>query len=221
MGFFDGLFTSAADAEKNKRTLQRKAKRAVERRIEDLGEKAAQLEKERNKLWNTARDQMISGQKSAAAATLKFYKSNMVRGQHIEKMRLYSQNQLDSLTNASDMQALSGALSDLAVAMNIDPDKFQDVMDQMDDKGADVREITKLMDSAFNREMARLDNESAQDAGEEDDALMTALMNEVNGSLAVPGALSSTAEAAPAATAAPAEINAGRDALKKLMEGNK
>ena len=221
MGFFDGIFTSAADAEKNKRTLQRKAKRAVERRIEDLGEKAAQLEKERNKLWNTARDQMISGQKSAAAATLKFYKSNMVRGQHIEKMRLYSQNQLDSLTNASDMQALSGALSDLAVAMNIDPDKFQDVMDQMDDKGADVREITKLMDSAFNREMARLDNESAQDAGEEDDALMTALMNEVNGSLAVPGALSSTAEAAPAATAAPAEINAGRDALKKLMEGNK
>ena len=220
MGFFDGLFTSAADAEKNKRTLQRKAKRAVERRIEDLGEKAAQLEKERNKLWNTARDQMISGQKSAAAATLKFYKSNMVRGQHIEKMRLYSQNQLDSLTNASDMQALSGALSDLAVAMNIDPDKFQDVMDQMDDKGADVREITKLMDSAFNREMARLDNESAQDAGEEDDALMTALMNEVNGSLAVPGALSSTAEAAPAA-AAPADINAGRDALKKLMEGNK
>lgn len=221
MGFFDGIFTSAADAEKNKRTLQRKAKRAVERRIEDLGEKAAQLEKERNKLWNTARDQMISGQKSAAAATLKFYKSNMVRGQHIEKMRLYSQNQLDSLTNASDMQALSGALSDLAVAMNIDPDKFQDVMDQMDDKGADVREITKLMDSAFNREMARLDNESAQNAGEEDDALMTALMNEVNGSLAVPGALSSTAEAAPAATAAPADINAGRDALKKLMEGNK
>ena len=221
MGFFDGLFTSAADAEKNKRTLQRKAKRAVERRIDDLGEKAAQLEKERNKLWNTARDQMISGQKSAAAATLKFYKSNMVRGQHIEKMRLYSQNQLDSLTNASDMQALSGALADLAVAMNIDPDKFQDVMDQMDDKGADVREITKLMDSAFNREMARLDNESAQDAGEEDDALMTALMNEVNGSLAVPGALSSTAEAAPAATAAPADINAGRDALKKLMEGNK
>ena len=220
MGFFDGLFTSAADAEKNKRTLQRKAKRAVERRIEDLCEKAAQLEKERNKLWNTARDQMISGQKSAAAATLKFYKSNMVRGQHIEKMRLYSQNQLDSLTNASDLQALSGALSDLAVAMNIDPDKFQDVMDQMDDKGADVREITKLMDSAFNREMARLDNESAQDAGEEDDALMTALMNEVNGSLAVPGALSSTAEAAPAA-AAPADINAGRDALKKLMEGNK
>ena len=223
MGIFDGLFTSAADEAKNKRTRQRRATRAVERVIENLQDKSKALEKERTKLWNTAREQMISGQKSAAASTLKIYKSKLVMGERVEKQLLLSQHHLDSITTASDMQQISGTLAELAAVMNVDPDTVQESIDAVDDRTADVQDVVKIMDQAFARDMARLDRDAEQEEGESEDALMTALMNEVNGSLTVPGSLSSAVEeSAPGSTnAAAADINAGRDTLKKLLDGNK
>ncbi|MBO5791418.1 MAG: hypothetical protein J6S54_02980 [Lentisphaeria bacterium] len=224
MGIFDGLFTSAADEAKIKRARQRRATRAVERVIENLQDKSKSLERERTKLWNTAREQMISGQKSAASSTLKIYKSKLVMGERVEKQLLLSQHHLDSITTASDMQQISGALAELATVMNVDPDVVQDSIDSLDDKSADVQDVVKIMDQAFARDMARLDRDAEQDEAESEDALMTALMNEVNGSLVVPGSLGSVAEeSAPVNTNAAAadDINAGRDTLKKLLDGNK
>ena len=222
MGIFDGLFTSAADEAKIKRTRQRKAVRAVERVIENLQDKSRMLEKERTKLWNTAREQMISGQKAAAASTLKIYKSKLVLGERVEKQLLLSQHHLDSITTAGDMQQISGTLAELATVMNIDPDAVQDSIDTVDDKTADVQDVVKIIDQAFNRDMAKLDRDAEQGSEESEDALMTALMNEVNGSLSVPGGLSSVADTpASAEKSAPADINAGRDTLKKLLDGNK
>jgi hypothetical protein len=108
--------------------------------------------------------------------------------------------------------------------MNVDPDVVQDSIDSLDDKSADVQDVVKIMDQAFARDMARLDRDAEQDEAESEDALMTALMNEVNGSLVVPGSLGSVAEeSAPVNTNAAAadDINAGRDTLKKLLDGNK
>ena len=222
MGIFDGLFTSAADEAKTKRTRQRKAVRAEERVIENLQDKSRMLEKERTKLWNTAREQMISGQKAAAASTLKIYKSKLVMGERVEKQLLLSQHHLDSITTAGDMQQISGTLAELATVMNIDPDAVQDSIDTVDDKTADVQDVVKIIDQAFNRDMAKLDRDAEQGSEESEDALMTALMNEVNGSLSVPGGLSSVADTpASAEKSAPADINAGRDTLKKLLDGNK
>jgi hypothetical protein len=194
----------------------------VERVIDNLQEKATGLEKERTKLWNTAREQMLSGQKSAAGATLKVYKSKMVMGQRVERQLLLSQHHLDTITSASDMQQVSGALAGLATIMNVDPDAVQATMDELEDKNADVQDVSKIMDRAFERDMAKLDRDAENGMNETEDELMQALMAEVNGSLSVSAPLSSAAPetAAPVSNAA-ADINAGRDALKKLMEGNK
>ena len=218
MGIFDGLFTSAESEAKEKRMKQRRAVRTVERVIDNLTEKSAGLEKERTKLWEKAREQMLSGQKTAAAATLKVYKSKMVMGQRVERQLLLSQHNLDTITSASDMQQISTALASLATAMNVDPDAVQLTMDELEEKNDDIRDVTRIMDRAFDRDMAKLDHDAENSQDETEDELMKALMEEVNGALAVPESAASAAEA-PAAAAA--DINAGRDALKKLMEGNR
>ncbi|MBQ9755714.1 MAG: hypothetical protein IJV93_13315 [Lentisphaeria bacterium] len=217
MGIFDGLFTSAESEAKEKRMKQRRAVRTVERVIENLTEKSAGLEKERTKLWEKAREQMLSGQKTAAAATLKVYKSKMVMGQRVERQLLLSQHNLDTITSASDMQQISTALASLATAMNVDPDAVQLTMDELEEKNDDIRDVTRIMDRAFDRDMAKLDHDAENSQDETEDELMKALMEEVNGALAVPESAASAAEA----PAAAADINAGRDALKKLMEGNR
>ena len=218
MGILDGLFTNAESKIKEERTKQRRAIRTVERVIDNLTEKSAGLEKERTKLWATAREQMLSGQKTAAAATLKVYKSKMVMGQRVERQLLLSQHNLDTITSASDMQQISTALASLATAMNVDPDAVQLTMDELEEKNDDIRDVTRIMDRAFDRDMAKLDHDAENSQDETEDELMKALMEEVNGALAVP---ESVAPAAEAPAAAAADINAGRDALKKLMEGNR
>ena len=160
---------------------------------------------------------MLSGQKTAAAATLKVYKSKMVMGQRVERQLLLSQHNLDTITSASDMQQISTALASLATAMNVDPDAVQLTMDELEEKNDDIRDVTRIMDRAFDRDMAKLDHDAENSQDETEDELMKALMEEVNGALAVPESAASAAEA----PAAAADINAGRDALKKLMEGNR
>lgn len=220
MGIFDGLFTNAESKIKEERMKQRRAIRTVERVIDNLTEKSAGLEKERTKLWATAREQMLSGQKSAAATTLKIYKSKMVMSQRVERQLLLSKHNLDTITSANDMQQVSASLASLATTMNVDPDAVQMTMDELEDRNEDIRDVNKIMDSAFARDMAKLDLDAANGMDDTEDELMKALMDEVNGSLTMSAPASPAVEEAPAAAVPATDINAGRDKLKKLMEGN-
>ena len=104
--------------------------------------------------------------------------------------------------------------------MNVDPDAVQMTMDELEDRNEDIRDVNKIMDSAFARDMAKLDLDAANGMDDTEDELMKALMDEVNGSLTMSAPASPAVEEAPAAAVPATDINAGRDKLKKLMEGN-
>ncbi|MBQ9755202.1 MAG: hypothetical protein IJV93_10710 [Lentisphaeria bacterium] len=189
MGLLSNFFMSASEKDKLEKTKMRRVTRCVERVIEGLEEKSALLNKECSTLWTRAREQLISGQKSEAAATLRFYKSKNVLGRRVEQQLTLVRHRYDTITGASDMQTMAGALSELARTMGVDVDALEYSMEQVADAAMDSSDVNKSINAIFERDMAKLDRDLA--AGEiSDDELMKALEEEVaaagnsNGSIA-------------------------------------
>ena len=189
MGLLSNFFMSASEKDKLEKTKMRRVTRSVERVIEGLEEKSALLNKECSTLWTRAREQLISGQKSEAAATLRFYKSKNVLGRRVEQQLTLVRHRYDTITGASDMQTMAGALSELARTMGVDVDALEYSMEQVADAAMDSSDVNKSINAIFERDMAKLDRDLA--AGEiSDDELMKALEEEVaaagnsNGSIA-------------------------------------
>ena len=137
----------------------------------------------------------MSGQKSEAAATLRFYKSKNMMGRRVEQQLMMVRHRYDTITGAADMQSMAGALNGLAQTLGVDVDALEDSMEQIADAGMDCSEVNKSLDSMFERDMAKLDRELA--AGESgDDELMKALEQEISGGSTgvVPDAISSGQE---------------------------
>lgn len=189
MGLLSNFFMSASEKDKLEKTKMRRVTRCVERVIEGLEEKSALLNKECSTLWTRAREQLISGQKSEAAATLRFYKSKNVLGRRVEQQLTLVRHRYDTITGASDMQTMAGALSELARTMGVDVDALEYSMEQVADAAMDSSDVNKSINAIFERDMAKLDRDLA--AGEISDyELMKALEEEVaaagnsNGSIA-------------------------------------
>lgn len=178
MGLLSNFFMSASEKDKLEKTKMRRVTRCVERVIEGLEEKSALLNKECSTLWTRAREQLISGQKSEAAATLRFYKSKNVLGRRVEQQLTLVRHRYDTITGASDMQTMAGALSELARTMGVDVDALEYSMEQVADAAMDSSDVNKSINAIFERDMAKLDRDLA--AGEiSDDELMKALEEEV------------------------------------------
>ena len=195
MGLLSNFFMSASEKEKLEKMKLRRVTRGVERVIEGLQDKSALLNKECTALWNKAREQLMSGQKSEAAATLRFYKSKNMMGRRVEQQLMMVRHRYDTITGAADMQSMAGALNGLAQTRGVDVDALEDSMEQIADAGMDCNEVNKSLDSMFERDMAKLDRELA--AGESgDDELMKALEQEISGGSTgvVPDAISSGQE---------------------------
>ncbi|MBR7138736.1 MAG: hypothetical protein IKD44_04260 [Lentisphaeria bacterium] len=210
------LFKSSKDTADEKRRAERRAKRKAEQAIENLQDKNSALTKECNQLWEKARQQLMSGQKAAAAATLKIYKSKLAMATRNEKQFIMARHQTDIMNNAAMMNELSGALKDLAVISNIDPDAVAENMENIDAANDDINEANRIMEKSYDRSMAKLDkdlDEAADTVG--DDELMKVLESETAGTVMGPRVTEATGEI-PTAD----EINSGRDNLNKLLNNN-
>ena len=215
MGLFD-IFTSKKKADQEAKRTKNRAERRAERVIDDMQYRQKNLEKECSKLWEKARQQLMSGQKSAAAATLSIYKSKLAMANRNERQYIMARHQADIMTNAAMMQGVAGALQELAEVSNVDPDAVAEQMDKIDEVNDDISETNKIMEKSYERSMAKLDKD-LEDASDMvgDDELMKILETETAGS--VMGAhVTESSDKVPTA----AEINSGRDNLKKLLNNN-
>ena len=212
MGFFD-LFKSKADADKESKRQRRRTERNAERAVENIQEKNSALVKECNQLWEKARKELLSGQKSAAAVTLKHYKAKMVMVSRNERTFIMARNNMDMMNNAALMQEMGSALKDLAVVSNVDPDRMAENMDAIDDVTDDVRETNRLMEKGYERSIAQIDKDlenSADLIG--DDELMKVLETETAGAILGPKVAEENS-----GIPTEADINSGRDTLNRLL----
>lgn len=179
MGILSSIFMSKSEKEKLEKINRRRTTRGVERVIENLEDKFDRLNKECAILWNTARQQLLSGQKSEAIATLRSYKAKTVMGRRVDHQLTMTRFRYEAIVGAADMQQVMSALNDLAVNTNVDVDMLEETMETVDDAAGDNSEVCKIIDRAFQRDMAKLDRELENAGGDDDDELMKSLEQEV------------------------------------------
>ena len=208
MGILSSIFMSKSEKKNLEKLNKRRIVRGVERVIENLEDKSSRLNKECNSLWDKARQQLLSGQKSEAAATLRFYKAKSVMSKRIDHQLTLTRYRYDAIVGAADMQQVMGALQELAANTNVDVDGLEDTMEQVDEAAADNNEVCKIIDSAFQRDMAKLDRD-LEGAGEgEEDELLKALEQEIaTGPAAGNGENNS--------------ITSGQERLRSMLDGKK
>ena len=212
MGVF-GIFVGKKEAARIARRTRNRAESRAEDAIEGIHSRQKSLDKECAKLWEKARQQLLSGQKAAAAATLRIYKSKQAMANSNERQYIMARHQADIMTNASMMQNVATVLKNLAEVSNVDPDSLAEEMETVAEVSDDIRETGKIMEKSYERSMAKLDREledSSDMVG--DDELMKILETETAGSVMGAHVTESSGKVPTVA-----EINSGRDNLNKLI----
>ena len=196
MGILSRFIMSKRKKEELEKINRRRIKRGVERVIENLEDKFDRLNKESSILWNKARQQLLSGQKSEALATLRSYKAKTVMGRRVDHQLTMTRYRYDAIVGAADMQEVMGALNDLAANTNVDVDILEDTMEKVENAASDNNDVCKIIDRAFQRDMAKLDRELENAGGDDDDELMKSLEQEVaaDGKRKVDGTITSGQE---------------------------
>lgn len=212
MGLFS-IFVGKKEAARMAKRARNRAVRCAENAIEDVHYRQKSLDKECSKLWEKAHQQLISGQKAAAAATLRIYKSKLAMANRNERQYIMARHQADIMTNAAMMQNMATVLRDLAEVSNVDPESLAEEMETVAEVSDDIRETGKIMEKSYERSMAKLERE-LEDSNDMvgDDELMKILETETAGSVMGAHVTESSGKVPTVA-----EINSGRDNLNKLM----
>lgn len=204
MGIFGNFFMSESEKAKLEQMNKKRVVRGVERLLENLENRSIILNKESSVLWDKARKELLSGQKTEASNTLRIYKAKQVMARRNDHSLMVMRSRYDAIVGASDMQEVMGALNELAGSTNLDVDQMEENMDGVDAAVSDTRDVTKAIDAAFQRDMTRLDLElSSAENGEEDD-LMKLLEQEVS-----------------AGAATGAGVTSGQERLRNMLNGKK
>ena len=216
MGLAD-LFKSTKEKEREKKREQRAKEREVENAIERSNDRIKELEKERTAAWEKARTALVNGHKTEAARLVQTYKALGVQISKIERQKTFARNQLDRIAGAADMQNVSKALSELVRVMNLDPDEFEENLDNVEAVSGDIKDMDRAMNKAFEKDQERMISEADAEKENtiEDAELMAALENE-----AAAGVLGDKVAdiAASGKESTLDDINAGRDRLKALLD---
>ncbi len=218
MGLLD-LFKSTKELERERKREQRAKEREVERVIDRNADRIKDLEKERLKTWEEARLQLQKGNRAGAEKLVMQWKAQGVDISRFEKQNAYAKNQLYKIQGAADLQTVGKALEGLVNIMNLSPEEFEESVAAVDEVTDDIKDMNKAMNKAYEKDQAQTMRDAETEAGSlVDDQLMATLEQEAAAGVVGEGKM---AVEAPANRAAPEDINAGRDRLKKLLEEQK
>ena len=149
---FSDLFKSKKEIEKEKRKAQRAEERKVERAIDNNNDRIGELKKEQKTAWEQARLQLQQGNRPAAERLLMQYKAIGVNIAKFEKQMTWAKNQLNTIRGAVDTKTTAEALKNLAGQVELSPEDVAEDIAAVDDIGADIKDIGKEMDKAFEKD---------------------------------------------------------------------
>ena len=213
---FSDLFKSKKEIEKEKRKAQRAEERKVERAIDNNNDRIGELKKEQKTAWEQARLQLQQGNRPAAERLLMQYKAIGVNIAKFEKQMTWAKNQLNTIRGAVDTKTTAEALKNLAGQVELSPEDVAEDIAAVDDIGADIKDIGKEMDKAFEKDQKNVLAEAQADVTSlDDDPLMAALEQEA--AVEITGERKAV-EGMGQPSARLDDINAGRDRLNALLK---
>lgn len=152
MGLRD-LFKSEREIQKEKERERRKAIREAERASDSVKDKINDLKAERDKAWNEARAYLRDGQKAAAQRCLQTVQAHEIMMGKLERKSWVFNQYITKMGMAKTDQDFAAALGTLNSVLNVDPDKIEDVLIDVDDTLAEQGEIDKIWDKQYTAEM--------------------------------------------------------------------
>lgn len=147
------LFKSAKQKEKEKRRERRQATRRAEMALDDVKEKLKELDRDGKKAWEQAREALQSGRKAAAQRGLTAYRAKQVLASKWDQKRFVFEQKLTDMEMATTDKALVDALRVLATVVDIDPEKVDDVLLEVDTKSREQGEVDRLWQKEYRQQM--------------------------------------------------------------------
>ena len=212
------LFKSDHERERDKEKKRRKAFRDAEKSVDLVKERISKLKRERDKSWAEARQYLGDGQKAASQRGLQTCRANEMLISKLEMKRWVFEQILSKMELAKSDQDFANALSAINTVVEIDPERVDDVLSEVDGKLGEQVDTDKIWERMYGKEMEGVENKMT-DAVPSMEELEKQLEDEVAAELG--GAKRSTRKAkAKEQPELSEEIGDARKRLKKLMEGD-
>lgn len=152
-GMFGDLFKSDRDKSMEKRRKERRAFRRANRAVETVKDKISALKKKRDSAWQEARQYMKSGNKLAAKRSLQTCRANEVLISKLEVKKWTFDQLITKLELAKTDNEFAGALNGISAVVDINPEKVDDVLGEIQVKLGDQVDIERIWDDAYKEEM--------------------------------------------------------------------
>ena len=184
MGMFD-IFKSAKKSNKNNNSHAQD--RALQRSLDNLGDKIQNLEKEKAKIWQAAKLKTAQGLKQDAARLLQQYKQKDVMVARLNRQLTFIEHKRTEIDVAVTTAGAIGSLRGMVDANSdcFDAEKMDEMMKAIENCSADIQDMNKSMDRAFvkqDEQLSRMYEEAASNMDADDD-LMAMLEAEVAGEI--------------------------------------
>lgn len=150
---FSNLFKTKAEREKEIRRRQRRAFTKAEDAIDTVNASIAEMTNDKRKAWEEAKKAAAVGNKAAAMLSLQKYRASEVMIYQLEKRKWVFQNYITRLKMLDVNNVFASAMNALTDVINVDVDAVIESVEGIDDKLADGKELDKIWESQFSKEM--------------------------------------------------------------------
>ncbi len=175
---FSSLFMSKGERDKEIRRRQRRAFTKAEDAIDTVNASIAEMTADKNKAWEEAKQAAAAGNKSAAMLSVQKFRAAEVLIYQLEKRKWVFQNYITRLKMLDVNNVFATAMNALNDVINVDVDLVIDSLEGIDDKLDDGKQLDKIWESQFGKEMNGMSVKDT-DLIPDVDSLMTTLQDEV------------------------------------------
>ena len=152
MGLKD-LFKSDKERQRELEKNRRRAFREADNALDSVKDRGRKLQAERDKQWAQAREYLKSGQKAAAQRCVQSVRSNELLLHKLQQKEWVFGNLLTKLDLAKSDQEFADSLKAITAVVNIDPEKVDDVLAEVEDKLGEQGATDKIWERMHSKEM--------------------------------------------------------------------
>ncbi|MBN1672420.1 MAG: Snf7 family protein [Kiritimatiellae bacterium] len=147
------LFMSKDGRRKQERRERRRAFRDAENAIENVKDRAKQMDREAKKQWDEARQALKAGEKAKAQRLLTSYRAAQVLMTKLEQKRWVFEQYMTKMEMAQSDQEFSQALGAINKVVKIDPENVADVFETAQDLLGEQMDSDRFWSKLYEKEM--------------------------------------------------------------------
>ena len=184
MGLLDFFnFKKSSASSKDLQRAQRENARSVERGMDNITEQIQRLEEEKDALWEKAKSKAVQGLKQEAARLLQQYKQKEVMIARLSKQVTFISTTKTNIEVAQTTQTAMESIGEMMKTSDIDPDKMDAIMGQIEGINEEIQDVDKVLNSAMKKQDEQIGRMYQATSSEKnaDDDLMAILEKEVFG----------------------------------------